>query len=89
MGGLNLLSSKRERPPCNIPNTFAPLLENEFLNVNQVIMGLQLGLIQTKDLPDEVRAQFPKPRFNDDKSPVKIKYTENKKPHPENSSDEI
>ena len=88
MGGLNSLSSKRERPPCNIPNTFAPLLKNEFLNVNQVIMGLQLGLIQTKDVPEEVIDMFPDPRFND-KAPVKIKYTENKKPHPENSSDEI
>ena len=88
MGRLNLLTSNRERPPRNIPNTFAPRVRNEFLNINQVIMGLQFDFIQAENLPDEVRAQLPKPRFNDDKAPIKVKDKENnsaQESHSENS----
>ena len=83
MGRLNLLTSRRERPPCNIPNTFAPRVENDFLSINQVIMGLQFGVIEAKNLPDEVRAQLPKPHYNSDEDsypyPIKSKAHKNGK----------
>ena len=63
----------------NIRNTFAPRVGNEFLDIHEVIMGLQFGFIDAKNLPDEVRAQLPRPRFNDDKSPIKFKAHKNEK----------
>ena len=77
------MSSKRERPPCNIPNTFAPGLENDFLNINQVIMGLQYGIIKAENLPKEVKAQLPKPHYDSDEDsypyPIKSKAHKNEK----------
>ena len=45
----------------NIPNTFAPLVTNEFLSVEDIILALQWGIIQEKDLPDGLVEQFPTP----------------------------
>jgi len=36
-------------------NTFAPLITNEELSVDNVIRGLNLGFIQYKKLPTDVR----------------------------------
>jgi len=36
-------------------NTFAPLITNEELSVDNVIRGLNLGFIQYTELPTEVR----------------------------------
>ena len=62
----------------NIPNTFANC-KSKFLSINQIIFGLQLGLIKTEDLPDEVRAKFPKPHYDSDEDsypyPAKSKPT--------------
>jgi len=36
-------------------NTFAPLVENQDLTVDNIIKGLFVGFIKYKDLPPEVR----------------------------------
>ena len=63
----------------NIRNTFAPRVGNEFLDIHEVIMGLQFGVIQAENLPDEVRAQLPKPHYDSDEDsypyPAKSKPT--------------
>ena len=68
----------------NIPNTFANC-KSKFLSINQIIFGLQLGLIKTEDVPKEVIAKFPRPRFNDDKTPIKVKDKENNSAHESHS----
>ena len=70
-GRADLTDTKPKPIERNIRNTFAPRVGNEFLDIHEVIMGLQFGFIDAKNLPDEVRAQLPKPRFNDDKAPIK------------------
>ena len=36
-------------------NTFAPHVENEYLSVHDVILGLKTTMLHSKDLPLEVR----------------------------------
>ena len=54
----------------DIPNTFAPYCDSKFFSINDIIFTLQLGLVKTEDVPEEIIDRFPDPRFND-KSPVK------------------
>ena len=61
----------------DIPNTFATC-KNDFLSINDIIFGLQLGLIKTEDVPEEIIDKFPDPRYND-KSPIEFKSHEDDK----------
>ena len=36
-------------------NTFAPRVENEYLSVHDVILGLKTTMLRSTDLPPEVR----------------------------------
>ena len=36
-------------------NTFAPHMDNDFLSVHDVIMGLRVSLLHHEDLPPEVQ----------------------------------
>ena len=62
----------------DIPNTFAPNCWSKFCSINDIIFALQLGLIKTEDVPEEVIDMFPDPRFND-KSPIEFKSHEEDK----------
>ena len=67
----------------DIPNTFAPNCWSKFCSINDIIFALQLGLIKAEDLPDEVRAKFPKPHYDSDEDsypyPIKSKAHKNEK----------
>ena len=62
----------------NIPNTFAPKARNKFFSINGIIFALQLGLLKTEDVPEEIIDKFPDPGYND-KSPIEFKSHEEDK----------